>query len=90
MPYEVIRSQIHFLEKIDKKLEALATRHAPPQDTQKLVSKLLTEFEFPEKFLPIYEKRLSYGLYSNYLHHYSNIKVETESNKDFDQAKLAE
>jgi glyoxylase-like metal-dependent hydrolase (beta-lactamase superfamily II) len=89
VPYELIRSQIHFLEKIDRRLGAMASRYAPPEDTQKLVPKLLAEFEFPEKFRTLYHKRLSNGLIKNYIHRYSKIKIETD-NKDLDQTKHAE
>jgi glyoxylase-like metal-dependent hydrolase (beta-lactamase superfamily II) len=79
VPFEEIHHQIRFLEKTNNKLETLAKRNAPPQDTLKLVPKLLNEFKVPEKFIQVYEKRLSYGLYYYYLHHYGISKVEIDN-----------
>jgi len=79
VPYEEIHHQTRFLEKVNNKLETLANRNANPQETLKLVPKLISEFEFPEKFTQLYEKRLSYGLYYYYVHHYSNAKVEIDN-----------
>lgn len=66
---EQVRSQIKFLEKVQKSLESLASRQARPEDTGKLVKGLLDGFDMPADKTALYTRRLQYGLQ----HYYNRV-----------------
>lgn len=70
-----IREQKRFLRDVQKRIERLGRREVDPEETEKLVPKLLPSFDFPDKYQTIYSQRLRYGLYHYYVNHY---KPETE------------
>jgi glyoxylase-like metal-dependent hydrolase (beta-lactamase superfamily II) len=65
-----IRSMRKCLVDMVKRLERLAKRKAKPEDTEKLISKLLDATNPPAKHRVTYEYRLRYGLKNYYINHY--------------------
>ena len=65
-----IREQKRFLKDVEKRIERLGRREVDPDETEKMVPKLLSGFDFPESKEDIYTQRLRYGLYNYYVNHY--------------------
>ena len=70
-----IREQKRFLRDVQKRIERLGRREVDPEETEKMVPRLLSSFDFPEKKEDIFVQRLRYGLYHYYAKHF---KPESE------------
>ncbi len=81
-----VRSQARFLKSVNKALERLANRNAPPEATEGLAAGLLADLEFPEKFKEQYTLRLRTGLYQYYNYKYRQAggpeQVDIEEGED--------
>ena len=81
---DVTRSQLRLLKKLNRHLNKLALKNAPPESTEKLISMVLDIYEFPNTRLEKYTERLRTGLYQYYLRHYhppsadEDIMIEDE------------
>ena len=73
-----IRNMRKCLVDAHKKLERLGKRKAKPEDTERLINKLLENFNPPAKHKITYEYRLRYGLKNYYSNHY--IEENPEGN----------
>jgi glyoxylase-like metal-dependent hydrolase (beta-lactamase superfamily II) len=67
---DAVRQQQKYLKTIHKSLERLAKRNAVPEATENLVTSLLSEVEFPNKYKEQYTQRLRSGLYQYYTRYY--------------------
>lgn len=65
-----IRAQRRALRYIERRLETLAGRNAPPEATESLIPKLLSDLEFPSERQEQFTQRLRYGLQHYYRRHY--------------------
>jgi len=70
VPEKQIRELRRFLKDVERRLGRLAKRKAPPQETAKLVPKLLSKYKYPGKRSEVYADRLQYGLLHYYRKHY--------------------
>lgn len=70
VPNEAVRAQTSFFNNIIKRLERLATRKAPPEETEGLVSALISKLTFPPEQREQYAQRLRSGLYHYYMQNY--------------------
>lgn len=71
-----IRSMRKLLLDVNKKLERLGKKKASPEETRKLVAKILLGSESPAKYKARYSKRLEHGLYQNYIRNFYPGKVK--------------
>lgn len=74
--YQQVRRQIHYLEKTFELLEKLAAKKSPASETEKLVPRLLEDFDIPAQRETQYRHRLQYGLYHYYLRHYQHVETD--------------
>ncbi len=65
-----IRSMRKYLIDAKKKIERVAKRKGKPEDTEKLINKMLENTNPPVKHKITYEYRLRYGLKNYYANHY--------------------
>jgi glyoxylase-like metal-dependent hydrolase (beta-lactamase superfamily II) len=68
--HDNIQEHQHFLKDIQKRVGRIAKRKPPPDATEKLVPKILSNLKFPTKYKPLYTNRLRYGLRNYYTNHY--------------------
>ena len=68
-----VRKQRKFLKSIDGRLETLAKRKAPPEDTQKMIPALLKKISYPKKHEIFYTQRLQNGLEQYYIRHFNQV-----------------
>jgi len=71
-----IRSMRKLLVDIHKRMERLGKRKASPEETEKMVAKILANSESPAKYKDLYSQRLKYGLYHYYARNYFPKKPE--------------
>jgi hypothetical protein len=57
-------------------MERLGKRKASPEETEKMVAKILANSESPAKYKDLYSQRLKYGLYHYYARNYFPKKPE--------------
>jgi len=82
---DAVRAQQRYLKNIHKGLERLAKRDAAPEATENLVTSLLNEVDYPNKFSDQYTQRLRSGLFQYFIHHY---RQETLSDQlDFEESE---
>ena len=67
---ETVKSQIKYLNKVEKALKRLANREAPPEKTESLVYRLLKDFKIPPNRKTQHFNRLQYGLFHYYTKYY--------------------
>jgi glyoxylase-like metal-dependent hydrolase (beta-lactamase superfamily II) len=67
---EEVRAQARYLKNVNKALERLAQRNAPPEATESLSAGLLANLDFPEKYKEQYTLRLRTGLFQYYNYKY--------------------
>ena len=65
-----IRNMRKFLSGISKQFERMARRRTKPQNTEKMVEKLLGSFSYEPRYHNHYYQRLQYGLEQCYTHRY--------------------
>jgi cyclase len=85
VPIEAVRSQIRYLEKVNKGLERLANKNALPEATEGLVASLVSDFStISPELKDKYTQRLRYGLLQYYLRSYraEGILEEMEDEGD--------
>ncbi|MGD2155675.1 MAG: hypothetical protein PVG32_02290 [Anaerolineales bacterium] len=75
---DVVRAQRSYLKKILNRLEKMAQKEASIEAVDKIVPKLLSNFEIPSKYDSFYEQRLRYGLQQYYNRHYHPPQPEDE------------
>lgn len=63
-----------FLIDVQKRLERLDKQKGSPDATEKMVTKLLDKFKFPDKLRDMYTSRLRYGLFHNFSKNYRPAK----------------
>lgn len=68
--HQEVRHQVQHLEKVQRQLNALSEKNAPPEKTEGLISGLLDTIKFPIEYKSLYRQRLRFGLYNYYLAHY--------------------
>lgn len=73
-----IKEMKKFITNAHKQLERLHRRKSSPQDTEKLVEKMLSGFEFDPRYRNHYYQRLKFGLYHCYTRRYLQIIEETD------------
>lgn len=66
-----VREQQSMLKNLLGKLDSLANRESPPDETRKLIPGILSKYQFPKKFEGFYTKRLQYGLHQYFLKRFS-------------------
>ena len=71
-----IRSMRKLLVDLNKRMERLGKRKASPEETVKMVPKILANTESPTKYKDLYSQRLKYGLYHCYARNYFPKKSE--------------
>ncbi len=74
---DIIREQRWYLKEIFKRLEKLHSRNEPPESTESLIPKLLSNLDFSPEFQEHYTQRLRYGLYNYYVNNYHTSETET-------------
>ena len=74
--YQQIRRQIHYLEKVLGMLENLASKKAPASGTDKLIPRLLEDFDIPPQREIQYRQRLQYGLYHYFIRHFQHAEED--------------
>ena len=85
VPIEAVRSQIKYLEKVNKALERLANKNALPEATDGLVASLASDFSPPSNELrEKYAQRLRYGLLQYYLRSYRSESLTEEMEEEAD------
>ncbi|MEW6717683.1 MAG: hypothetical protein AB1345_09295 [Chloroflexota bacterium] len=67
---EVILSQQRFLKELQRRLDHLGRRKAPPEALEKLIPTLLSKFNFPGKYQDLYTNRIHSGLTQYYQRRY--------------------
>jgi cyclase len=67
---EDVRAQIRFFKKVVSRLEKLAEKNAPPDETEKFISTLLASYDIPAEKYARCAQRLRNGLYQYYNNHY--------------------
>ncbi len=72
---EALRAQRRYLKYILRHLEKLASREAPPEETEAIIPKLLSDLDFSPDRQEQYTQRLRYGLSQYYLRHYQPAPV---------------
>ncbi len=65
-----IRSMRKMLVDLNKRMERLGKRKASPEETAKMVPKILANSESPAKYKTLYTQRLKHGLYHYYAQNY--------------------
>ncbi|MGD9093227.1 MAG: MBL fold metallo-hydrolase [Anaerolineales bacterium] len=65
-----VRAQRRYIKKVIQRLERLEKRDAPPDDTEKLVPSLLSDFTIAPQQKEQFSQRLGIGLYQYYIRHY--------------------
>jgi len=70
-----IRFQQRYLKNILRGLERLAKRNAPPEATENLIPKLLSDMDFSPVYEDQYNQRLRAGLYQYYIRHHRPINT---------------
>jgi len=85
VPMDAVRSQIKYLEKVNRGLERLAAKNAPLEATEGLIPSLVSDFlmvspELKEK----YTQRLRYGLLQYYLRSYRSEVIVEEMEEEGD------
>jgi len=65
-----VRDQRAYLKDIQKKLDKLGEKKAPPAATENLIPNLLSRIDFPAERAEQYTQRLRYGLHHYHKHHY--------------------
>lgn len=80
-----VQEQIKYLKKIKRGMERLANQNADPEETEKLLPALLSDLNFPLKWLDLYEQRLRYGLRAYYQRRYMPKSAQSESQIDDDE-----
>lgn len=73
---EDIRFQREWLKYVHRRLEAMAKRNAPPENTERIVPRAIKQLEFPAKLEEFYAERLRYGLLKYYIRHYKHTQTE--------------
>jgi cyclase len=74
-----VRRQLHFLEDVRDRVDALAQRNAAPYEVERLAPEIMKQFTVNLEFRILYENRLRYGLQHYFLRHYRPADVdETE------------
>jgi glyoxylase-like metal-dependent hydrolase (beta-lactamase superfamily II) len=71
-----VRQQLNFLQKVQTQLKELVDKKAYPEDTEKLVSGLLTGFDFHPQNSVMYQNRLRAGLSQYFQRHYHSTSEE--------------
>lgn len=85
VPIEAVRSQIKYMEKVNKALERLANKNAPPEATESLVASLASDFSSPSiELKEKYAQRLRYGLMQYYLRSYRAESLTEEMEEETD------
>jgi glyoxylase-like metal-dependent hydrolase (beta-lactamase superfamily II) len=74
----LIRSQLDFLKKLEKQIQKLGGKQAPPEASETLVQPLLTALKIPASRQKQFTPRLRYGLYQYYSRHYHPSKAQTD------------
>jgi glyoxylase-like metal-dependent hydrolase (beta-lactamase superfamily II) len=67
---DAVRAQHAFLKLTLQRLEKLASRNALVEETENLISPLLSKIKFPVKYKVFYYQRLRHGLQEYYIRHY--------------------
>jgi hypothetical protein len=70
-----IKAMKKFVSNVQKQLDRLSRRKNGQEDTEKLVEKMLTSFDFEPRYRNLYYQRLKYGLW----HCFSKRYLEKES-----------
>ncbi|MGC8857287.1 MAG: MBL fold metallo-hydrolase [Anaerolineae bacterium] len=78
IPPQTIKTQLDFIKDVRERLEKLAAKQAPPEDTEKLVEPLLEQIKAPASRQKQFAQRLRYGLYHCYAHHYQANHLTSE------------
>lgn len=82
MDVKAVQEQLKYLKKIKRGMERLANQNANPEETEKLLPALLSDFKFPSKWHDLYEQRLRHGLRAYYQRKYMPKSVLQESQVD--------
>ena len=69
-----IRDMKKFISNVHKHLERMARRNTNPQNTEKMIDKLLNQFTFEPRFHDQYYQRLQHGLLQCYSKRYLQFK----------------
>lgn len=69
-----IRDMKKMISNIHKQLERMAKRNTNPQNTEKIIDKLLAQFSFDSRFRDQYYQRLQHGLFQCYSKRYLQLK----------------
>ena len=65
-----VKTQLKFLEKVNKHLDTLAERGAEPEAAEQQTALLLADFFIPNERKNQFQRRLQFGLRQYYLRHY--------------------
>lgn len=79
LPVRAIAEQIALLRYVAQQLEALAARNAPVEATGDLIPTILSHYDFPSDFQPLYEARLRSGLALLYQRQYRSPSHASEA-----------
>jgi glyoxylase-like metal-dependent hydrolase (beta-lactamase superfamily II) len=67
---DAVKAQLSFLKDVVKGMEKLSKQAAPPEATEDLIRRLLSNFSYSPELAPRYTQRLRHGLYQYYARRY--------------------
>ena len=76
---ESIRAQRKLLQSVYRRLEALAGKDSPPEETEKLIDPVMQSIDHPQRLSEFYGQRLRHGFQQYYLKHYFPEEISEES-----------
>lgn len=74
-----VRNMDKFISGLNKQFQRMARRKTKPQNTEKMVEKLLSSFEFEPRLRNHYHQRLQHGLLQCYTKRFYNLQNEPEN-----------
>jgi glyoxylase-like metal-dependent hydrolase (beta-lactamase superfamily II) len=75
---EDVKAQQALLRSIHGRIERLANRNAPIEETEKMIPALLEKLEYPNKQETFFTQRFKYGLHHYYSTHYNPEETNSE------------
>lgn len=75
---DTLRAQRRALKYVQKRMETLAGREAPPEEALSAIKKLMSDLEFPASREEQYRQRLAYGLRQFYIRNYWTGELQDE------------
>lgn len=74
-----VRSMDKFISGVNKQFQRMSRRRSKPQNTEKMVDKLLSSFNFEPRFSNTYHQRMQHGLLQCYTNRFYNLPEEQDN-----------